>query len=87
MDNTTSTYKEMYEGEMIVYFPPKANGDVIEPEIQYDSVYWKDEVAYVVERSHKLALDKPTVTIQIPCNLLGIYPAHRRPGWGGNIPQ
>lgn len=73
MDNTTSTYKEMYEGEMIVYFPPKANGDVIEPEIQYDSVYWKDEVAYVVERSHKLALDKPTVTIQIPCNLLGIY--------------
>lgn len=72
MENTTTTYKDMYEGEVIVHFPPKSNGDMIDPEIQYDSVYWKDDIGYSIERGNKLKLDKPTVTIQIPCERLGI---------------
>ncbi|MCH5274113.1 MAG: hypothetical protein J1E35_10595 [Lachnospiraceae bacterium] len=71
MDEKTKTYKEMYEGRMLVY--PIGPGRL--PYEDFDNTYYREEVAYRIERTHKLALDKPTVTIAIPAEFLGIKEA------------
>ncbi|WP_088043287.1 P-loop domain-containing protein [Bacillus sp. EAC] len=38
-----------------------------------DPTYWNNEVAYNIERTHKLTLDKPCITIKIPFERLGLY--------------
>ena len=66
MDNKTSTYREMYEGPIFI---------VPEEGIPYedsDNVYYDDSIGYKITRTNKLALDKPTITIQIPVDLIGI---------------
>lgn len=68
MQADTKTYKEMYEGRMLVY-PPY---NPMEPYEDFDNVYYQEEVSYRIERSHKLALDKPTIVIAIPAEFLGI---------------
>ncbi|MCD1257639.1 ATPase [Paenibacillus athensensis] len=35
-----------------------------------DPTYWNDDVAYHIERTHKLTLDKPCITIRIPFDRL-----------------
>lgn len=72
MEPNTAVYKEMYEGEIIANLPPKSNGDLLLPETHTDSTYWRDSVGYSVDRTHKLALDKPTLTIQIPKDSIGV---------------
>ncbi|BFT72571.1 P-loop domain-containing protein [Paenibacillus sp. P36] len=37
-----------------------------------DPTYWNDDVAYCIERTHKLTLDKPCITIKIPFDRLGL---------------
>jgi predicted ABC-class ATPase len=37
-----------------------------------DPTYWNNDVAYYIERTHKLTLDKPCITIRIPFDRLGL---------------
>ncbi len=71
MEPNTAVYKEIYEGEMVANLPPKSNGDLLDPEMHKDSTYWRENIGYSVDRTHKLALDKPSVTIQIPVDSIG----------------
>ena len=69
METNTTTYREMYEGSMIVIDP---SHPTIAPYIDYSSVYYNDTVGFDISVTHKLAQDKPTVLITIPCERLGI---------------
>ena len=62
MENSTTTYKEIYEGGMSLA--------VIPPEGAFEAKYWREDVSYEISRTHKLALDKPTITIGIPLDQL-----------------
>lgn len=57
MDRSETTYINMYEGP---YYDKDVHATV------YDPTYYKNDICYKIERSHKLTLDKPIVTIQIP---------------------
>ncbi|MCC2684039.1 MAG: ATPase of the class-like protein [Paenibacillaceae bacterium] len=37
-----------------------------------DPTYWNNDVAYSIDRTHKLTLDKPCITIKIPFDRLGL---------------
>ena len=65
---TSSTYDQIYMGEMLIWPVPLDK----DPEFVYDSTYWHDEIGFTFERSHKLSLDKPTVTVSIPVKMLGL---------------
>ena len=71
MEKNTSTYKEMYEGQIML--PPGSigNNDVF-PVFHNDPTYWHGENSVHVEASHKLAQDVPTLTWQIPVDQLRI---------------
>lgn len=66
MEPNTTTYKQMYEGSMTIIEPS------FPPYTDYSSVYYKGSVGFEISATHKLALSKPTVTINIPCATLGI---------------
>ena len=61
----STTYRDMYEGEMLV---STSSGS----EVEYSPLYYHENIGFFISRTHKLALDKPTVNVQIPCSLLGI---------------
>ena len=69
MEKNTITYKEMYEGKMIIYDP---DCPTMEPYTDYSSLYYNEGVGFEISTTHKLAQDKPTVVISIPCATLGI---------------
>lgn len=81
MENDTTTYRyydpathsqrDLYDGELTMNFPPKSNGDMLLPEKQSDPKYWNGEISYELERTNKLAPDKPTVTVAIPAESVG----------------
>lgn len=73
MKPNTNTYKEMYEGAMVVS-DPEAPG--VLPWTDYDATYYRGDIGFRITYTHKLAQDKPTVTILIPCQHVGldIYP-------------
>jgi len=52
-------FTDMYEGAILL------EGDVL-----YDPTYWNDDVAFHFERPHKLSLDCPYVTVQVPLEKL-----------------
>ena len=62
MEPNTSTYKEMYVGKMSVFDPAYP----LEPYDDYSSVYYSETAAFEITGTHKLAQDKPTVTVKIP---------------------
>ena len=66
MEPNTGTYIGMYEGPMLVI---PSIGSSYE---DYDNTYYSNSIGFKVERTHRLALDKPTLILQIPTNLLGI---------------
>lgn len=71
MENDTHTYKEMYEGK--VFAQINTGKQILEHlEEHFDTTYWSDEIGYFFEMSHKMKKDKPTVTVQIPLERLGI---------------
>ena len=72
MENDTVTYKEMYEGRMVMNFPASPNGHVIDPEVQYDPSYWYQDMNVEIQESNKLAKDKPSLSWYIPAERLGI---------------
>jgi predicted ABC-class ATPase len=63
LERTNTTYKEIYGGPIFDY----QTGQTI-----FDPTYWADEVAYAMERTHKLTLDKPCVIIRIPLERLKV---------------
>ena len=64
VDPHTSTYTKMYEGPISIVDQSGANYP------DFDSTYYCDYgIGYVIERTNKLALDKPTITIQIPVDV------------------
>lgn len=68
MEVNTKTYKEMYEGRMFV----QSYQGTMKPYEDMDSTYYREDIGYRIERTHKLAQDKPTITISIPVKHLGI---------------
>lgn len=71
MENDTSTYKEMYAGEMFVE-EIKSNGELREPYKESSSTYFYGDKSFSIDLTNKLAKDKPTVTYHIPIEKLGI---------------
>ena len=69
MEPNTTTYKAMYEGSMTIVDPAHPT---MEPYVDYSSVYYNESVGFEISMTHKLAQDKPTVVISIPCATLGI---------------
>ena len=68
MENNTSTYTAMYEGSITIADPEHPNmtfGD-------HSPVYYSGNVGFEFTATHKLAQDKPTVVISIPCTELGM---------------
>ena len=63
MKTNSTTYAEMYEGAIRI---PNTSP----PQYIYDPTYYYGEIGFKLERTHKLALDKPTVTISIPISML-----------------
>ena len=63
MDLNTTTYQEMYNGSIIIIDP---DADWAPPICTQDPTYYKGEIGFTVTGTHKLAQDKPTVTVVIP---------------------
>lgn len=74
MEKETYTYKEMYEGEKIVFPPPSSDpcSDEQQPWREQDADYYYKQSMLSIENTHKLAQDKPTLVWRIPAELLGI---------------
>ncbi len=70
MEENTKTYKEMYEGRMWVQ--PYQRDWGVDPYEDMDNTYYREDIGYRIERTHKLAQDKPTITVSIPVKHLGI---------------
>ena len=69
MEPDTTTYKAMYEGSMTVIDP---SHPTMAPYVDYSSTYYNENIGFDISTTHKLAQDKPTVLITIPCTTLGI---------------
>ncbi len=69
MDDNTSTYKEMYNGAMMVILPA-GGGDVYYSDS--NPTYYHGEIGLVITGTNKQAQDRPTLTLQIPAHMLGI---------------
>ncbi len=69
MEPNTTTYKAMYEGSMIIKDPAHPT---MEPYVDYSSTYYNESIGFDISTTHKLAQDRPTVVISIPCATLGI---------------
>lgn len=72
MEESTVTYKEMYEGEIIMNFPPSPEGHVMEPEKWHDTTFWYQDMSVEIAQSNKLDKDKPTLTWHIPADRIGL---------------
>lgn len=70
MEPSTTTYTDMYEGPMISDDPQHPG---LDPVLEYDPTYYWKEIGFRIEPTHKLAQDKPTVTVIIPADHLGIF--------------
>ena len=68
MDNNTTTYKEMYEGEVVVY-PTNHTQERFK---DFFCTFFFNDIALNIERTNKLAQDKPTLTWHIPLEKLGV---------------
>ncbi len=69
MESSTNTYREMYEGSMTIDDPAHPT---ILPYVDYSSTYYNESIGFDISVTHKLAQDKPTIVISIPCEKLGI---------------
>ena len=67
MEPNTTTYTAVYEGSMNII-----PASTMPPYMDYSSVYYNESIGFDISTTHKLAQDKPTVLISIPCATLGI---------------
>lgn len=71
MENDTATYQKMYEG--ITVNPPQTPGNPTDSAIvEYDPKYWSGDVSFEISATNKLKKDRPTLTLRIPAERLGI---------------
>lgn len=68
MQANTTTYREMYEGKIII----EQESSNLEPVIDYEPIYYHGDIGFEITLTHKLAQSKPTVKIMIPAGKLGI---------------
>lgn len=69
MESDTTAYNAMYEGSIYIQDPTHPT---IDPYVDHCPIYYNESVGFEITATHKLALDKPTVVIGIPCTTLGI---------------
>ena len=69
MESDTTAYNAMYEGSIYIQAPTHPT---IDPYVDHCPIYYNESVGFEITATHKLALDKPTVVIGIPCTTLGI---------------
>ena len=69
MESDTTAYNAMYEGSIFIQDPTHPS---IDPYVDHCPIYYNESVGFEITATHKLALDKPTVVIGIPCTTLGI---------------
>lgn len=69
MESDTTAYNAMYEGSIYIQDPTHPS---IDPYVDHCPIYYNESVGFEITATHKLALDKPTVVIGIPCATLGI---------------
>lgn len=69
----STVQKEIYDGECIVTYL-KPGGDAVSDRtgVRREPIYWRNGISYTFERTSRLALDRPTITIAIPVERLGI---------------
>lgn len=68
LPNNTTTYTAMYEGQLKYVDPRFPDAP---PFVDYNpTYYYMDHIAFEITHTHKLAQNKPTVTIRIPCEML-----------------
>jgi len=84
MDKKTTTYrystnvggrpaqKDLYEGECHVIYAGRSPDNF---GVRREPTFWHNGIAYTIERTHKLAIDRPTITIAIPTEMLRIASA------------
>lgn len=71
MENNTKTFREMYEGKVVV--PPGTPGNVSDfPDIYSDPTFWFSDISVTIEMTNKSLLDRPTLLFAIPADKLGI---------------
>lgn len=63
LEKNNTTYKDIYEGPLY---------DQTLQQLVFNPTYWKEDIAFQIERTHKLTLDKACITIRIPCKKLSI---------------
>jgi hypothetical protein len=65
--------KEIYDGECIVtYRKPGGEAASERTGIRREPTYWRDGISYTFDRTNRMALDRPTITIAIPVDRLNI---------------
>ena len=69
MQPNTATYTEMYNGHIVIEDPSCPN---MPPYEDWSPIYYNKNIGFKITATHKLAQDKPTVEIRIPCDVLGI---------------
>ncbi len=71
-ENGVTVQKELYDGECnAVHLKP--GGEAAEHVgVRREPAYWQNGISYFFERTNRLALDRPTVTVCIPCHKLNI---------------
>lgn len=65
-EERTSTYHKMYNGAMGI------DPGVGMPYEDHCPIYYHGEIGFEITATHKLAMDKPTITVMIPAGMLGI---------------
>lgn len=66
MEPNTTTYTDMYTGKLVIPMPHNPLDTVVDS----DPIYWNGEIGFKITSTHKLAQDKPTVTVIVPAELL-----------------
>ena len=65
--------KEIYDGECeVIYLKPGGDRDGDRTGVRREPTYWQGDIAYTFERTNRMAVNRPTVTIEIPVERLSI---------------
>ncbi len=65
--------KEIYDGECIVtYVKPGGEAASERTAVRREPTYWRDGISYTFDRTNRMALDRPIITIAIPVDRLNI---------------
>jgi hypothetical protein len=71
MEDGQSVQKEIYDGECrVVFVKPGGALDKEETGVRREPTYWQNDISYTFEKTNRLSVDRPTVTIAIPCDRL-----------------